>query len=98
MPVLTLCLAMASVHITFWLGRCISRWIRYSPRNEKQITRLFCCQANISGKSPPQSIRQILERFPADRHAILVSRPLREIYPRLYLHNLKGSSRRITSF
>ena len=50
------------------------------------------------GQVPPQSIRQILERFPADRHAILVSRPLREIYPSLYLQNLKGSSRRITSF
>ena len=49
------------------------------------------------GQVPPQSIRQILERFPADRHAILVSRPLREIYPSLYLQNLKGSSRRITS-
>ena len=48
------------------------------------------------GQVPPQSIRQILERFPADRHAILVSRPLREIYPSLYLQNLKGSSRRIT--
>ena len=27
-----------------------------------------------------------------------MSRPLREIYSRLYLHNLKSSSRRITSF
>jgi len=50
------------------------------------------------GQVPPHSIRTILERFPADRHAILVSRPLREIYPSLYLQNLKGSSRRITSF
>ena len=50
------------------------------------------------GQVSPRSIRQILERFPADRHAIFVSRPLREIYPSLYLQNLKGSSRRITSF
>ena len=50
------------------------------------------------GQVSPHSIRTILERFPADRHAILVSRPLREIYPSLYLQNLKGSSRRITSF
>ena len=50
------------------------------------------------GQVSPRSIRQILDRFPADRHAILVSRPLREIYPSLYLQNLKGSSRRSTSF
>ena len=50
------------------------------------------------GQVSPQSIRPILERFPAERHAIFVSRPLREIYPSLYLQNLKGSSRRITSF
>ena len=52
----------------------------------------FFCQAN------PISLKQILEPFVGNCHAILVSRPLREIYPSLYLQNLKGSSRRITSF
>ena len=52
----------------------------------------FFCQAN------PISLMQILEPFKGNCHAILVSRPLREIYPSLYLQNLKGSSRRITSF
>lgn len=52
----------------------------------------FFCQAN------PISLKQILETFKGNCHAILVSRPLREIYPSLYLQNLKGSSRRITSF
>ena len=50
------------------------------------------------GQFPPESLRPILNRFPAQRHAILVSRPLRELYPSLFLQNLKGSSRRITSF
>ena len=52
----------------------------------------FFCQAN------PKSLQLILEPFKGNCHAILVSRPLREIYPSLYLQNLKGSSRRITSF
>ena len=50
------------------------------------------------GQHSPESIRPILERFPAERHAILVARPLHELYPSLFLQNLKGSSRRITSF
>ena len=52
----------------------------------------FFCQVN------PISLKKILEPFIGNCHAILVSRPLREIYPSLYLQNLKGSSRRITSF
>ena len=52
----------------------------------------FFCQAN------PKSLQQILQRFKGNCHAILVSRPLSEIYPSLYLQNLKGSSRRTTSF
>ena len=52
----------------------------------------FFCQEN------PKLLKQILEPFKGNCHAILVSRPLREIYPSLYLQNLKGSSRRITSF
>ncbi|WP_136987750.1 hypothetical protein [Synechococcus sp. UW69] len=52
----------------------------------------FFCQTN------PKSLQQILQPFKGNCHAILVSRPLSEIYPSLYLQNLKGSSRRITSF
>lgn len=52
----------------------------------------FFCQVD------PKSLEQILEPFKGNCYAILVSRPLREIYPSLYLQNLKGSSRRITSF
>ena len=47
---------------------------------------------------PVESLQPILELFPGERHAVLVSRPLREIYPSLYLQNLKGSSRRVTTF
>ena len=60
--------------------------------------RVVLLSSEFFGQVPPHSIRKILERFPAERHAIFVSRPLREIYPSLYLQNLKGSSRRITSF
>ena len=60
--------------------------------------RVVLLSSEFFGQVPPHSIRKILERFPADRHAIFVSRPLREIYPSLYLQNLKGSSKRITSF
>ena len=56
------------------------------------VSSEFFCQVN------PKSLKQILEPFKGNCHAILVSRPLREIYPSLYLQNLKGSSRRITSF
>ena len=50
------------------------------------------------GQHAPESLRPILDCFPAERHAILVARPLRDLYPSLFLQNLKGSSRRITSF
>ena len=52
----------------------------------------FFCQKN------PQFLRKALNGFSGECHAILVSRPLREIYPSLYLQNLKGGSKRITSF
>ena len=43
-------------------------------------------------------LRQALSNFSGETHAILVSRPFREVYPSLYLQNLKGSSKRIMSF
>ena len=60
--------------------------------------RVVLLSSEFFGQVSPHSIRKILERFPAERHAIFVSRPLREIYPSLYLQNLKGNSKRITSF
>lgn len=52
----------------------------------------FFCQKN------PLLLRKVLSNFAGDCHAILTSRALREVYPSLYLQNLKGSSKRITSF
>ena len=65
-----------------------------SSRENKVIilSSEFFCQSN------PILLGKTLQSFNGLFHAILVSRPLREIYPSLYLQNLKGSSRRITSF
>ena len=52
----------------------------------------FFCQMN------PISLKRALRSFDGECHAVLISRPLREIYPSLFLQNLKGSSRRVTSF
>ena len=52
----------------------------------------FFCQKNSF------LLRKALSGFSGECHAILTSRPLREVYPSLYLQNLKGSSKRITSF
>ena len=52
----------------------------------------FFCQKS------PRVLRDLLSGFNGECHAILISRPLREVYPSLYLQNLKGSRKRITSF
>jgi hypothetical protein len=49
-------------------------------------------------REDPGLLRQALSNFSGETHAILVSRPFREVYPSLYLQNLKGGSKRITSF
>lgn len=50
------------------------------------------------GQQDPLMLRDILRCCGFECHAIFVYRPLRELYPSLYLQNLKGSSRRVTSF
>jgi len=52
----------------------------------------FFCQKS------PRVLRDLLSGFSGECHAILTSRPLREVYPSLYLQNLKGSRKRTTSF
>ena len=54
-------------------------------------SEFFCQQDSVF-------LKKALASFDGERHAILISRPLREVYPSLYLQNLKGSSKRITSF
>ena len=46
----------------------------------------------------PERLRSALAIAPAKPMAILVARPLREIYPSLYLQNLKGHVMRTSSF
>ncbi len=46
----------------------------------------------------PERLRSALEIAPAMPKAILVARPLREIYPSLYLQNLKGHVMRTSSY
>ena len=64
----------------------------HSPSKVILLSSEFFAQVN------PVSLKKIIQSFNGNRHAIFVSRPLCEIYPSLYLQNLKGSSRRITSF
>ena len=81
------------------LARALHRQMDQVLSQERDTNhQVVLLTSEFFGQVSPQSIRPILERFPAERHAIFVSRPLREIYPSLYLQNLKGSSRRITSF
>ena len=66
--------------------------------SHKENSRIIVLSSEFFCQTNHKSLQRILETFKGDCHAILVSRPLREIYPSLYLQNLKGSSRRITSF
>jgi hypothetical protein len=46
----------------------------------------------------PQRLRAALHLVPASAEAVLVARPLREVYPSLYLQNLKGHVMRTSSY
>jgi hypothetical protein len=46
----------------------------------------------------PQRLREALHLVPASAEAVLVARPLREVYPSLYLQNLKGHVMRTSSY
>ena len=46
----------------------------------------------------PQHLRAALQLVPAPAEAVLVARPLREVYPSLYLQNLKGHVMRTSSY
>ena len=46
----------------------------------------------------PQRLKASLRSVPAPAEAVLVARPLREVYPSLYLQNLKGHVMRTSSF
>jgi hypothetical protein len=77
------------------LHKQLDQVLTAEQRNGQPVVLL---SSEFFGQHAPESLRPILDRFPAERHAILVARPLRELYPSLFLQNLKGSSRRITSF
>lgn len=46
----------------------------------------------------PQRLSAVLQLVPAHAEAVLVARPLREVYPSLYLQNLKGHVMRTSSY
>ena len=46
----------------------------------------------------PQRLKAALHLVPAPAEAVLVARPLREVYPSLYLQNLKGHVMRTSSY
>ena len=52
----------------------------------------FLCRAD------PLHLKAALKSVPAPAETVLVARPLREIYPSLYLQNLKGPAMRTSSF
>ena len=49
-------------------------------------------------RSNPDDLRSLLSQVSGSCHAFLVARPLRELYPSLYLQNLKGHVMRTTSY
>lgn len=66
-----------------------------------ELTRghqVILLSSEFFAQTNPAILRKIVNDFPAlHKYAIFVSRPLREIYPSLYLQNLKGSSCRTSS-
>ena len=46
----------------------------------------------------PHRLKAALRLVPAPAEAVLVARPLREVYPSLYLQNLKGHVMRTSSY
>ena len=49
-------------------------------------------------RSNPDDLRSLLSQVSGSCHAFLVARPLRELYPSLYLQNLKGHVMRTSSY
>ena len=49
-------------------------------------------------RAPSARLRTLLSALSCPIHALLVARPLRELYPSLYLQNLKGHVMRCSSF
>ena len=71
---------------------------RVISRESHSDKKVILASSEFFGQVSPKLLNSVLQSFKGDCHAILISRPLRELYPSLYLQNLKGSSRRITSF
>lgn len=68
-------------------------------KTERTLSSPFVLlSSEFFGQMNPMRLGEILSQFRGSKHALFVRRPFREIYPSLYLQNLKGSSRRITSF
>ena len=65
---------------------------------EESANPVVLLSSEFFWREDPALLRNALNNFSGESHAILVSRPFRDLYPSLYLQNLKGSSKRITSF
>lgn len=72
---------------------------RILEAEEECNNRIVLLSSEFFAQVDPMLLMPILDRYNFDqRHSIFLARPLRELYPSLYLQNLKGSSMRITSF
>ena len=71
---------------------------RIMLEEELSGSRVLLLSSEFFGQQDSACLKKVLNSFCGERHAIFVSRPLREVYPSLYLQNLKGNMRRITSF
>ena len=72
---------------------------RILEAEEKYDNRIVLLSSEFFAQVDPMLLTPILDRYKFDQsYAIFVARPLRDLYPSLYLQNLKGSSMRTTSF
>ena len=60
--------------------------------------RVLLLSSEFLCRAKPLRLKAALKSVPAPAETVLVARPLREIYPSLYLQNLKGPVMRTSSF
>lgn len=67
-------------------------------KEELTKNKIILLSSEFFSQVNPDLLKPILEPYQfQEKHAISIARPLRDLYPSLYLQNLKGSSMRTTS-
>ena len=71
---------------------------RILDKEELTQSKIILLSSEFFSQVNPDLLKPILDPYQfQEKHAISVARPLRDLYPSLYLQNLKGSSMRTTS-